>query len=217
MSEVKLDEDLLKKKYHNTSVTELAKHFGVARGTITRRAKKLGLEKEESYYAKKGELSANLSKPLNNYFVTNYGRVVNAVTNKVLKPKLADTGYPKITFQINKKKYERYLHRLIAESFIPNPHNKPFINHSDGVKTNYTITNLEWNTPKENAEHASRTGLLKVGEESGRSHITESQAKRIIEALNNGERNCDIVRNFDFATRSIVEKIKNKRKWKHLL
>lgn len=58
-------------------------------------------------------------------------------------------------------KEQRGIHRLVAESFIPNPLHKPQVNHIDGNKKNNDVSNLEWVTQKENLEHARRTGLLR--------------------------------------------------------
>ena len=52
------------------------------------------------------------------------------------------------------------LHRLIAATFIPNPENKPYVNHIDGNKQNNAVTNLEWVTQSENMQHAIKTGLI---------------------------------------------------------
>lgn len=55
----------------------------------------------------------------------------------------------------------KYLHRIVAEAFVPNPDNKRYVNHIDGDPSNNCASNLEWCTAHENMQHAKALGLLK--------------------------------------------------------
>lgn len=61
---------------------------------------------------------------------------------------------------VDNVKYSRSVHRIVAEAFLPNPDNKPEVNHKDGSRLNNNLDNLEWNTKEENMKHAVETGLI---------------------------------------------------------
>ena len=79
---------------------------------------------------------------------------------RVLVPHLMkNIEYPSVRLWKNNRGSTLYVHRLVAQAFIPNPQNKPEVNHIDGVRTNNTVHNLEWVTSTENTQHAIQTGL----------------------------------------------------------
>lgn len=97
-----------------------------------------------------------------NYCVNEQGEVLSLRKNKVLSPKRNWDGYLRVQlWEHNSCEYVS-IHRLVAEEFIPNPMNKPFVNHIDGNKSNNSVNNLEWCTQQENIQHAWDTGLSKT-------------------------------------------------------
>lgn len=101
-----------------------------------------------------------------NYSVSEDGKVRNDKTKKELSPR-TQQGYKHVTIYINKKSKSCRVHRLVALAFIPNPYNKPYVNHKNGIRGDNRVENLEWVTPSENTQHAVNTGLFKPTRERG--------------------------------------------------
>lgn len=109
------------------------------------------------------------------YRISNYGRVksVSHLINghlgskrksstKILKCLDNGKGYQTVVLCVNYKKKRQYIHRLVAIAFIPNPEDKPQINHKKGIKIDNRASQLEWCTEQENSIHAHTTGLIVV-------------------------------------------------------
>lgn len=96
------------------------------------------------------------------YAISIDGRVINNITKKVKKPtdNHSGNGYLYVDLYKDGKRHRKYVHRLVAEAYIPNPFNLPIVNHIDGNPKNNNYKNLEWCTPKQNVEHAAK--ILKV-------------------------------------------------------
>lgn len=102
------------------------------------------------------------------YQVSNLGNVKSLNWNHCNQQKLLSLDfngtetkgrYYKVTLFKNHKRKGHLVHRLVAEAFIPNPKNKPQVNHIDGNKINNCVSNLEWVTEKENVNHAIKHEL----------------------------------------------------------
>jgi NUMOD4 motif/HNH endonuclease len=96
------------------------------------------------------------------YQVSNLGRVKSFANSKerILKPGTNNKGYLYVGLWKNSKAKNFLVHRLVAMHFIPNPLNKEQVNHSDGDKRNNFVSNLEWNSFRENYNHALRNKLM---------------------------------------------------------
>lgn len=97
----------------------------------------------------------------NYYQVSNYGRVIG-IRNKILSAYDNGHGYVGVNLCVKSKLYHKYLHRLVAEAFIPNPNNYPEINHiSENTYDNF-VSNLEWCSSKYNANYGNRNLKMKI-------------------------------------------------------
>lgn len=123
-------------------------------------------------------------------------------------------NYPSVVIRYENGEYKtHYIHRLIAEAFIPNPDNKAYVNHKDGNRHNNHVSNLEWTTPSENTQHAVDIGLKRTGVLSPNSILNEEQVHEICRLLAEGRRVKDIKDMFGIS-QSIVSEIKAKKKYK---
>lgn len=95
-----------------------------------------------------------------NYLVSNHGRILNLDTGRILKPCTNTNGYHYVVLSKEGKAKNFLVHRLVAQAFIPNIENKPQVNHIDENKKNNHLSNLEWATVKENANHGTRNERL---------------------------------------------------------
>ena len=94
------------------------------------------------------------------YAVDKDGNVYSSKADRLLTPH-TEQGYKRVSIRSGKE-YKVKVHRIVAETYIPNPNQLPQVNHIDGDKTNNTVANLEWVSAKENMRHAHRTGLVSV-------------------------------------------------------
>lgn len=119
------------------------------------------------------------------------------------------------------------VHKVIAETFIPNPENKPQVNHIDGNKQNNHVDNLEWVTNKENANHAINNGLwtkfvssmltteTSQGELNSQAVLQPEDVLDIRELIKQGMRPYKIAKVFGVSPATIYD-IKSRRSWKHI-
>lgn len=117
-------------------------------------------------------------------YIDSLNRVQNRKP-KQLKSRIGTIGYKCVDLNVNGIHMQKYIHRLIAEAFIPNPENKPTVNHKDGNKLNNNITNLEWATFSENNKHAIGIGL-RQSPWTGKFGVNHPQSKPVIQMNKDG-------------------------------
>lgn len=91
------------------------------------------------------------------YAITSCGKVWSHRSQKFLKPNTNRYGYEYVILSIGNERKTLSIHKLVAEAYIPNPENKPQVNHKDEIKTHNYVGNLEWATAAENINYGTRT------------------------------------------------------------
>lgn len=133
------------------------------------------------------------------------GRILTK--ERYLKPCINEKGYYLVVLsKPNEKKRSFNIHRLIMESFIPNPNNLPAINHINGIKTDNSLENLEWCTFGHNNRHAIATGLnTGRGTKIKQICIQTGEVIKIFKSAKDAEKETG-------ASRSVISCVANKKR-----
>lgn len=169
------------------------------------------------------------------YMVSSFGRIKSLsklkvrknhtgsfyTKDKILKQTKRKTengnGYLNLTLCNENGKNQKFVHILVAKAFIPNPENKPEVNHKKGIKTDNRVHQLEWNTRSDNQKHSYEIGLKdKKGE---KHHLAKLKPNDIINIRslydNKIMRNSELALKYKVSPQTICSIVK-RRNWIHI-
>lgn len=149
----------------------------------------------------------------NKYTIDEDGNIFSMYKKKYLKPWKDTKGYLTVELRQNGERYYKKVHRLVAETFIPNPTNLPEINHKDENKQNPSVYNLEWCTSKYNSNYGTRKERLSISQRNSntrrrKSIVQYDKNEKFIREYNTIER----VKDFGFCQPNVIAVLKGRRK-----
>jgi len=153
------------------------------------------------------------------YEISNFGRIKTLKRKFVLQTKLFKQqtsiyGYYIVTLNKGNKETKNYLvHILVAKHFIPNPQNKPEVNHKKGIKKDNRFFELEWSTKLENVQHAFSTGLVcHKGVKNANCKLSDND---VIEIFNSTDSYKELSERYA-VNKTLISSIKTGSRWGHL-
>jgi len=152
------------------------------------------------------------------YLITEEGKIFNKNSGRELSQQTNEQGYKTVSIEdpFDGKWKKRKVHRLVAQTYIPNPENKPEVNHKDGDKANNNLNNLEWNTSKENKKHAwDNQYYTDIGEDHHSSLLDNITVESICKDLQEGLRNIDVSKKYGI-DKDTVSNIRRGKIWKSI-
>ena len=153
----------------------------------------------------------------NLYSISENAEVFSIQRNIIKKDWKHRDGYRLISLTKNKIKTYFYVHRLVADAFLPKIEGKDFVNHKDGNKANNNVSNLEWVTKSENCKHSFEIGLQSnKGESHPMAQLNEEKVKDIRQKFATGQYKRKELAQMFGMERTTIEKIINRKLWKHI-
>lgn len=150
------------------------------------------------------------------YSIDEYGKIYSHHTYNKRQPGYKKTykgkrGYLVVDLCVKNKRKNLKVHRLVAETFIPNPENKQFVNHKDLNKLNNHVSNLEWTTAKENTRHFFDNGVREYNYKKA-PKLTEQIA---LSVLLDNRSNKEIAKTYNIGLSTVIH-IKLGSRWGYL-
>lgn len=155
------------------------------------------------------------------YQVSNLGNMkrikgIQCKEDRLLKPATHRQGYKRIRISKHDVGKNYLVHRLVALAFIPNPENKKFVNHINGIKDDNKVSNLEWSTYSENNQHAYDNNLNSNEGKRGYSRLNKKLVLEIRLCYNNEDvSQSELSRRYDVSL-TTISRIINRLTWRHI-